>query len=305
MPSGIPKKGYRMRDGRKIFIGGGKAVANAIHQATLPCVPEVHVPAPVEETDAQIGERLDERFSAMETVAEATFLDMNKSLIISGPAGLGKSFGVMKKAKEAEVLGRVITHITGNVGATGLYRSLFENRHASCSIVFDDADAIFSDEVSLNLLKAACDTTQTRRISWLKEIRMEDDDGSKLPRTIEFDGSIVFITNLDFEAMVARHSKLSPHLSAMMSRSMYLDLMIRTPREYMIRIKQVLFNHGMLKAQNLSDQQGADLVAFLEDNTEKLRELSLRMVIKLANLIKGDPCHWQKLARVTCFKTGS
>lgn len=325
MGTACMKKGNNMERAREVFSQHGhkgrdaciaamvkaglkQSTASTYFSSLNASTDKVHAPAIVVpqakvETEAEIRIRLAERFDAMETMAEATFLGMNKSLIISAPAGLGKSFGVMKKAAEAEKLGRKITHIKGNVKATGLYRTLYENQFPLESVVFDDADAIFNDDVSLGLLKAACDSTESRYLNWLTEIKMTDDDGAFLPRRFEYQGSIVFITNIDFDALIARGNRLAPHLVAMMSRSMYLDLTLKTPLDYLVRIKQVLFDYGMMDAQHLTKAQAVELMKFIEDNLTNLRELSLRMVIKLATLMRNDPCHWQKFAKVTCFAT--
>jgi hypothetical protein len=263
--------------------------------------PKASIPSLVtNETDEQILEKLKERFSALTLMSEATAFGMNRSLIISGPAGLGKSYGVMKILNKAEDAKRVATVVKGYVRPTGLYKLLYENRFKRNIIVLDDADSIFSDDVCLNLLKAACDSTEKRRLSWLTETKMEDEDGERLPRSFEFEGSVIFITNYDFDDLIARGNKLAPHFEALISRSHYLDLAMKTKRDYFLRIKQVVAD-GMLDDDLKREQQNV-LLSFIEDNMDRLRELSLRMVIKLAGLMTMNPSGWQKLAKITCMK---
>ena len=76
---------------------------------------------------------------------------------------------------------------------------------------------------------------------------------------------------------------------------------MKTRRDYMIRIKQVL-KMGLLKAQGLNAEQEADVMAFLNKNQDKLRELSLRMAIKIGNLRKMGNPNWAAMAKVTCCK---
>ncbi len=297
MPSGVPKCGYRIRNGKKVYVKGGlvQPTVEAVMHAQ-PIVPVVF------ETDDQILARIKSRFEAMDMLAEETIYGRNKSLIISGPAGLGKSYGVMAVAKEAEKMNRQIVDIKGNVGATGLYRTLWENRFPTNAIVFDDADAIFNDEVSLGILKAACDMTEARYINWLKELKMTDDDGARLPRRFEFEGSVVFITNYDFNQLIAKGNRIAPHLEAMMSRSMYLDLTLKTPRDHIIRIKQVMYECGMISQLGLSKEHARELIGFMEEHMNELLELSLRMVIKLSSLMNSNKVDWKNLAKITCFK---
>jgi hypothetical protein len=233
----------------------------------------------------------------VETMAAATMEAKNASLIVSGPAGVGKSYSIEKMLQSAPRS----TMIKGFVRPTGLYKTLYEYRDPGCVIVFDDADSIFQDDVALNLLKAACDTTEKRVLHWLTETRMEDEDGDRMPRSFEFQGSIVFITNYDFDDLIRRGSKLAPHLEAMISRSHYIDLAMKTTLDYIVRIKQVLKN-GMLQSQGFTKDEELILINFIEENQTKLRELSLRMVLKLSNLMRIDRNNWQDLAKTTAFK---
>jgi len=45
-----------------------------------------------------------------------------------------------------------------------------------------------------------------------------------------------------------------------------------------------------------------ELVQFIADNKSSLREISLRMVLKIADLWKMAPDRYQDLARSTCMK---
>lgn len=288
MPRGVPKAGFRMTKNR--------AVAHFV-------APVAAVPAAVSnETEEQILARLETRFSAMDLMTESTCFGQNRSLIISGPAGLGKSYGVMKTLEEAERRGYVPVVIKGYIRPTGLYKLLYENRFKKCIVVFDDADSIFGDDVCLNLLKAACDMTETRRLHWLTETKMEDEDGERLPRSFEFEGSIIFITNYDFDDLIAKGNKLAPHFEALISRSHYLDLAMKTKKDYVVRIKQVVFGKGMLSRDGFTDSEAREIVSFVEQNTDRLRELSLRMVVKLAGLFRMNRASWKDLAAVTCMR---
>lgn len=289
MPRGIPKAGFRKT----------KNMALRMKKGQIPTLPAVPVKV---ETEAEVYDKLKDRFEAMHTMADATARGKNRSLIISGPAGLGKSFGVMQIMSDLEGKGYQTAHISGYIRPTGLYKTLYEFRDKKAVIVFDDADSIFSDEAALNLLKIACDMTKTRRLNWLTETKMEDEEGERMPRSFEFEGSIIFITNYDFDAMIQNGTKLAPHFEAMISRSHYLDLAMKTNLDYVVRIKQVVNECGMLTEQGFTKDQQQTIVNFIVENQNKLRELSLRMVLKLAGLMKMNPTGWQKLAKVSCMR---
>jgi len=294
MPRGVPKNGFRMTKNR---LNGVVKPLNVV-KMQLPVLP---VKA---ETEAEIEIKLFERFSALDTMVKATVDGRNKSMVVSGPAGVGKSYGIGLVLDENSK--KVMTTvIKGYVRPTGLYKTLYENRHKECVVVFDDADSIFSDDVSLNLLKAACDTTKKRVLHWLTETKMEDEEGERMPRSFEFEGSIIFITNYDFDDMIARGSKMAPHFEALVSRSHYLDLAMKSSMDYVVRIKQVVRDHGMLRDAGYSVSEEKILVDFIVNNKDKLRELSLRMVLKLAGLMRISPNTWQSLAKTTCFRNGA
>lgn len=251
------------------------------------------------ETDDEIDARIAERFEILDVLAEACTVGNSRALIVSGPAGLGKSYTIEKRLAEWDP--SEINHIIvkGYVRATGLVKLLYQYRNEGQVIVFDDADSIFFDDVSLNLLKAVCDTTERRRVSWLSEGKLIDDESAELiPRSFDFNGTIIFISNYDFDAMIDKGHKLAPHLAALVSRSHYVDLAMKSRRDYLIRIRQVI-RQGLLS--ELSFKQRSEVITFIERNHESLRELSLRMAIKLGALAKQGG-NWEKVARITCCR---
>jgi hypothetical protein len=287
MPRGVPKAGFRAA--RRSSDAAERIVNTKVTYLT----------DRRQESDAEIEQRIADRFEILDVLAEATTCGNSRALIVSGPAGLGKSFTVEQRLAAWDPNELQHTIVKGYVRATGLVKLLYQFRHDNNVIVFDDADAIFFDDVSLNLLKAVCDTTERRRVSWLSEGKLVDEDSAELiPRSFDFNGSIIFITNYDFDVMIDKGHKLAPHLQALVSRAHYIDLAMKNRRDYLVRIRQVV-RQGLLA--DLSTSQREDVIAFIEGNHESLRELSLRMAIKLGHLRKqgGD---WQRIARITCCK---
>ena len=259
----------------------------------------VNSKAKIVETPAEASARIAERFEILEVLTDACLLGNTRSLIVSGPAGLGKSYTVEDKLKIWDSAEKNHTIIKGYIKATGLFKLLYDYRQAEQVIVFDDSDGLFFDQDCLNLLKAVCDTTERRRVSWQSEATfVSENDGEIIPKRFDFNGSIIFITNLDFDLLIGKGHKLAPHLQAMVSRSHYIDLSLKTRQDFLIRIGQVV-KQGLL--DNLKQQEMMDVVQFIEDNSEKLRELSLRMAIKIGHLRRagGD---WMKIARITCCR---
>lgn len=283
MPRGVPKSGFRNR----------KSLARRSEDLNVLPIEDIQM-----ESDEEIDLRIRERFEILADLTNATVSGDSRALIVSGPPGLGKSYTV------ENILGGLdeyyYTIVKGFVRATGLYRILYEYRNKGQVIVFDDADSIFFDDAALSLLKAACDTTERRIISWRAETNMKLDDGDSLPTSFEFEGSVVFITNMDFDRIVDNQAKFHEHVAAMISRAHYVDLTMRTRRDYLIRIKQVVAQ-GML-ADRLTQPQIRQVVEFIEENMNGLRELSLRMAIKIASTMKSNPDKWERICRVTCMR---
>ena len=290
MPRGVPKAGFRRRRNNNNDAPTTKA-------DMLAAIPYDNNPS---ESDEAISARISDRFDILSVLTESCISGDSRALVISGPAGLGKSHTVEHSLAQWDPSGNNYTIVKGYVRPTGLVKMLWSYRSAGQVIVFDDADAIFFDDVSLNLLKAVCDTTEKRTVSWLSEAALIDDDTSvRIPRSFQFDGSIIFLSNYDFDAMIAKGHKLAPHLQALMSRSHYLDLSMKSRRDYLVRIQQVI-DQGLLS--HLDAFSRLQVRLFVDKNADNMRELSLRSCIKLGNLIKSSPDNWQKIASVTMLK---
>ena len=167
-------------------------------------------------------------------------------------------------------------------------------------VCFDDCDAILYDDLALNLLKAALDTGKKRTLHWNTESRTLMAEG--MPNQFEFNGGGVFITNVKFDNVKSK--KLQDHLQALQSRCHYLDLTIDSMRDRMLRIRQIV-GTGMLEKYAMGKETEDQLVQFIFDNKHKLREISLRMVLKIADLWKMAPTRYQHLAEQTCMRPGA
>jgi hypothetical protein len=163
--------------------------------------------------------------------------------------------------------------------------------------VFDDCDSVLLDDLSLNILKAALDSKKTRKIHWNTDSFKLRNEG--IPDSFEFKGSAIFITNIKFDNVKSK--KLRDHLEALESRCHYLDLTIDTEREKMLRIKQIV-KDGMLDEYQISQEKKDDIVEFIDINKKRLRELSLRTVLKIADLAKAFPDRWEAMAENTVMK---
>ena len=256
------------------------------------------------ETDAEILERLGERFEILTEMTKAVKRGDVRAMIVSGPPGVGKSHGVeavLQKDGLFDVLGErkpKYEVVKGAMSAIGLYAKLYEFAEKGNVVVFDDCDSILMEDLSLNILKGALDSSERRFISWNTDSRLLRSEG--IPDRFEFKGAAIFITNIKFEHV--RSKKLRDHLDALESRCHYIDLQMDTQREKILRIKQVVNDCGMLDRFDFDQVQKDTVVDFVEANKDKLRELSLRMVLKIADLKKSFPSSWMAMAKTTCMR---
>jgi hypothetical protein len=256
------------------------------------------------ETDEQILARLGERFDILTDMTKAVKSGDVRAMIVSGPPGVGKSFGVEAVLAKDGLFDMLAERkpkyevVKGAMSALGLYAKLYEFSDAKNVIVFDDCDSVLMDELSLNILKGALDSSKKRTIAWNTDSRLLRSEG--IPDRFEFKGAAIFITNIKFEHV--RSKKLRDHLDALESRCHYIDLQMDTNREKLLRIKQVVNDCGMLDEHEFEQIQKDEVVDFIVSNQDKLRELSLRMVLKIADLRKSFPNTWMAMAKTTCMK---
>ena len=291
MPRGVPNAGFRAT---KNWVA---ANGNPVHINTRP-----KALTKTTESDDAIDVKLRQRFEIVAGMTEAALDGSCRAMIVSGPPGLGKSYTIEKIIDENDPHRDSTKQLKGIVGLPGLYRTLHDYRRKGEVIVFDDSDNIFYDNGALNLLKSACDSSDIRRLSYLKNTNdVSERWGTPLEREILFEGSIIFITNLDFDEMIRKGSKLAPHLAALISRAHYIDLEMKTQRDYLVRIKQVV-KEGMLRLRGLRPDQEAEVMSFIMTHKDRLRELSLRIVVKVADLLMSKKPNWKQIAELTCCK---
>ena len=249
--------------------------------------------------------RLKSRFEVLSNMTKAVKEGTVRAMIVTGPPGVGKSYGVeevLMKDDLFDMMGQrkpKYEIVKGAMSALGLYAKLYAFAEENHVVVFDDCDQVLLDELSLNILKGALDSTERRWIAWNTDSRLLRGEG--IPDRFEFKGAAIFITNIKFEHVKSK--KLKDHLAALESRCHYIDLQMDTTREKLLWIQRIVEN-GMLDRYEFNDPavDHKELLDFVDTYKDKLRELSLRMVLKLADLKKAFPDMWQSMAMTTCMR---
>ena len=257
-----------------------------------------------EATDEEVMARIRGRFEILDEMTKAAVAGDVRAMIVSGPPGVGKSYGVEKIVEAACLFDKISGKrlraevVKGSATPIGLYQTLYKYSDKNCVLVFDDCDSILLDDVSLNLLKGALDTGKKRKISWLSESSTLRREG--IPDQFNFNGTVIFITNLKFDKM--KSQKLRDHLDALQSRCHYLDLTLDTMRDKLLRIRQIANDGQLFEEYEFDTETQDEIIDFMCHNATRFREMSLRMAIKIADLRKSFPLKWKDMATVTCMK---
>jgi hypothetical protein len=231
-------------------------------------------------TEKQNRYDINTRFGFVEKLVNMVATGVQPSAVITGEGGLGKTYTVTKTLeangyKDISDLadfqvGSIIntrkcfTTVKGYSTAKGLYRTLFENNKSI--IVFDDCDAVLKDPVALNLLKGALDSYGKRIISWNADMRDED-----LPRSFEFTGRVIFISNMD-------QDKID---QAIRSRSMMIDLSMSLDQK-IDRMEFIAKSDEFLPEYDAKIK--SDSLSLIREIKDDCKEISLRTLIAVCKI---------------------
>ena len=242
-------------------------------------------------TEKQNRYGINDRFGFVEKLVTMVANNVQPSAVITGEGGLGKTYTVTKTLeangyKDISDLadfqvGTIIntrkcfTMVKGYSTAKGLYRTLFENNKSI--IVFDDCDAVLKDPVALNLLKGALDSYGKRIISWNADMR--DDD---LPRSFNFEGRVIFISNMDQDRID----------QAIRSRSMMIDLSMSATQK-IDRMEYIAKSDEFLPEYDATIK--SDALALIRSIKDDVKEISLRTLIAVSK-VRASNKDWKDLA---------
>lgn len=267
-----------------------------INGTTQQVIPELELPT---ETYEQRSARIRKRYATLQRMANRIVEGKLPALIVSGPPGLGKSYTVEQALKEHKEPSEYDV-MSGTISAVGLYIALYEQREGGI-VVLDDCDDVFRDETCLNILKAVLDSSETRTVSYRKRAHwMEELD---IPNKFDFDGTVVFCTNMDFEAAIRKGSNMSAHFEALIDRSLYLSLTMRTTDDFIMRLQHVGIEDGLLVNQGLTEEQAQEVMDFVNLNVKHFYSISIRLLLQIAFCYLEDPACWKFDVEATKMRT--
>jgi hypothetical protein len=253
-----------------------------------------------------------ERFDFMKDLAKMVIEKEARALVIGGKGGIGKTYTVTQAFKELgkvdcaalvpniedlkpievedseeEIEEKVLAEMSlfkgdyvvvkGHVSAKALYRLLWENRNRT--ILFDDCDKVLQDSAAVMLLKPALDTYEDRWVSWRVEGFAKDAD---LPPTFKFNGSIIFITNMDL-------AKID---EAVMTRCYKVDASM-TFAQRIERMESVLEN----VMPDIDIEPKREALQLIKDNLHHVKDVNFRTLMNIITIrVNKNVSDWKRLA---------
>lgn len=242
-----------------------------------------------------------ERFECMMDNYECIADPFNpiKSMTITGASGVGKSFNIINRLKSDDERGMVNFHyLNGKCTTLGLFMAIWEARQVGSVLLLDDVD-VYDNEDKINLLKAALESDDERIMTYKTSSKVLADAG--IPQQFDFNGKIIFITNKDLVKISKGNTDLAPHVSAIMTRGVFVDLCLHDNESIMIHIETIMSTTNIVK-RYVSDSDAVEILDFMVENAVKLRSPSLRLPVQLAGLVKAHGPKWRTIANNTMLE---
>lgn len=178
--------------------------------------------------------------------------------------------------------------IAGSASAAGVYRTLWENRDGI--ILFDDSDKALTEMEARNYFKSAADTKKVRKVCAaksgksyvaLEDINMTEDgevDDDRLPRSFEFTGKVIFISNLGID-------KLDPD-GALRTRG-WVQNVNPTNEEVYDYMEEICDKIVLDVNYRLTHEQRIEVIEVLRARKVKTNTVNLRSLVKGLNYRAG------------------
>ena len=233
----------------------------------------------------------------MNDFIEGVIAGVHRSAVIYGPPGLGKTHSVssaLDRAGKVENTDYVI--VRSHATPLQLYQILYFMRQAGKIVVLDDCDGVLTNEIGLNIVKAATDN-KFRRVGWHSSVGIKSPSGKSIPSTFEFNGSLLVITNV---RLASGKGRMSNHWDALRSRMPGFHLALDNRSDQYAQIFYAMTELDYLSASpetKLDEEQKITLLKFFVENLDLPRRLDLRMPEAIAREMKSRSENWQRRAR--------
>lgn len=247
----------------------------------------------------------EEQLEDLEQLVKAVVAGASNALFVGGVGGSGKTFRVERALSQLGLEdGAGFFKNTTSASASSMYKTLHDHREGI--ILFDDCDAVFKDQESRNLLKAATDTRKDRKLSWNKSASwlykpkigqdgVEDEpdeteqelmgDDQKYPRFFTFRGRVIFITNLQMD-------QIDPD-GALRTRGFAISINPTNDElvNFMAKIALTIKLEDGLELSQEMRKKVCDLIR----NGRNKSDINLRKLVRGMNMAAANIPNWESL----------
>jgi Cdc6-like AAA superfamily ATPase len=217
---------------------------------------------------------------------------VHKNAILQGPPGLGKSHVVQTaliNAKKTE--GKDFVIVKGHITPLQLFGTLYMFRRPGQVVVLDDCDDIMANEIGISIIKAASDP-DNRRVTY-STTRSPIIAGTVV-KDFVFNGTLIICSNVAMDTGNA--GRRNQHMRAILSRTTNWPMGWDTKEQKFAQVYNMVVNHDYLSATlrtRITEPQKEELLAYLLDNLDEIRNLDLRLPQKVAaEMVEGGD--WRK-----------
>ncbi|HEC65829.1 MAG TPA: hypothetical protein ENI23_11065 [bacterium] len=226
---------------------------------------------------------IDKAFELLPIYIEMVVKGFCNGAYLCGEGGIGKSFNVdraverLEKEVQEEDPEFKITRVSGTTSPGEMYNFIYE--HRTGVLVFDDCDEAYKTARGKDILKTVLDTREQRIVHWMS--------GSGLiraPRSFEFTGRIIFVTNQPL-------AKADETLRALITRIYYLDFTF--PKEQ--KLKRI-FTILPAAYKDTTLELRTEVAEYIRDNIQAYPDINIRTFIKILDMSRFSPDGWRQLA---------
>jgi hypothetical protein len=223
---------------------------------------------------------LDGYYSDLREVVKMIAKGSKTALILTGQAGIGKSFQVIRTLSEENCFDVNCYH-TGYTTALNLYNFLYEHRNDV--IFFDDTQGLMNNPNALSILMGALWSSSGRRI-----IRWNSTSGKlKAPEKFDFNGRVIFAMN---------ELPRTEEFKTLASRCFVYHLEF-THRQMM----ELMYEIAKTEHRAISKDNRIAIADFIKEETDETTiDLNLRTQAKIEELFLNSP-RWKELSKKMFF----
>ena len=241
------------------------------------------IPEAVEISPQEARKNITNKFDTLELLVKGVADGKISGVLVSGPGGTGKTYTVEETLKGENIN---YIRISGHISPLSLYETLYQNCLPGQILVFDDCDSVFETPQTINILKAALETSPSRTIHWNSHSGL-----NQAPPVFDYQGALIFLTNKVLKGL---------HFEALVSRIHHMEMTF-TDSEILYRIEDVMegVNHRGIEAD-----MKLEVLQFMKDHKAQFiarGALNLRSFLKVLDLRALSDARWKDMTKSMLF----